>query len=78
MTITFFFHLGYLIAWDDYGVAFGWGMPKQRIKPGASRYRFYREAAFPWWVQPGKVRQRLFVAGIRRKQARHEKKRGGK
>lgn len=74
MTIAFFFHVGYLIAWDDYGLAVGWGAPKRLVPPGGSRYAFYTEAVFPWWVQPAKIRRFFWMERLRRKQARYEKK----
>ena len=74
MTIAFFFHVGYLVAWDDYGIAVGWGVPKQPVQHGGKRYRFYTEATFPWWVQPSKVRHLFEIERLRRKQARYEKK----
>ncbi len=76
MSIALYIHIGYLVAWDDYGWAIGWGVPKQPRRRGESPYRVYRERRFPWWSQPARIKQALWMASLRRKQQKADRRNG--
>ena len=72
MTVVFYLHVGHLIATDSVGIAVSWGKNTPGWKArGESMFAHNLVWEFPWWVKPSAIRHRLWVASIRRKQAKH-------
>lgn len=77
MTIALYAHVGYLASHDSTGVALSWGLNRPGWKArGESMFAHNWTWEFPWWARPQAVRQRMWMASLRRKQRRAERRNG--
>jgi hypothetical protein len=67
MTIGGYFHIGYLAHLDSRGMAIGWGPRSGPRARGESVWRHHWTWEFPWWFSARAIKQRLWVARMKRK-----------